>query len=267
MKKLLSILLAGVLVVGATGCSSNDSAESSKIVVGATVVPHAELLNLVKEDLLAEGIELEVQEFSDYSLLNPALVSGDLDANFFQHQPFLDQYNADANSDLVSLGGIHVEPLRVYSNKITSVDDLADGDTVGLSNDATNEGRALLLLQSLGVITLDPEAGLTATPKDIVENPKNLEFVELDPFLLPPTLDDLAIALISTNIAIEGGLDINSSIAVEGSDSEYVNIIAVKNENKDNPNLVKLIEALQSDKVATYIEENYDGSVVAAFTK
>ncbi len=277
MKKLLSLVLSGVLAFSLVSCggSANDTTattsdsgttgESTTLTVAATVVPHAELLNLVKEDLKAEGIELVVQEFSDYTLLNPALTSGDVDANFFQHQPFLDSFVADSGEKLVGVGNIHVEPMRGYSDKLTSIDELADGATIALPNDATNEGRALLLLQSNGLITLNEEAGIIATPKDIIDNPKNLQFTELDSYLLPRSLGDCDIAIISTNVAMESGLDINKSIIVEGADSPYANIIAVRAEDKDNEAIKKLVAALQTDKVKTYIEENYDGAVVPAF--
>ncbi len=278
MKKLLSLVLSGILAVSLVSCGNSsdtttttgDSGTGSELTtlkVAATVVPHSELLNLIKEDLKAEGIDLVVQEFSDYTLLNPALVSGDVDANFFQHQPFLDSFVADSGEDLVSVGNIHVEPLRGYSDKLASIDELPEGATIALPNDATNEGRALLLLESTGLISLNKEAGIVATPKDIIDNPKNLKFTELDSYLLPRSLADCEIAIISTNVAMESGLDVNKSIIVEGADSPYANIIAVRAEDKDNEAILKLVATLQTDKVKTYIEETYDGAVVPAFCK
>ncbi len=270
MKKFLSLILSGVLAVSLVSCggaSDNSTTEGdlTKLTVGATVVPHAELLNLVKDDLKAEGIDLVVQEFSEYTLLNPALENGELDANFFQHQPFLDSYVTDSGYDLVSVGSIHVEPMRGYSNSLTSIEELPDGAIIALPNDATNEGRALLLLESYGLITLSDDAGIDGTPKDIIDNPKNIEFKELDSYLLPRSLQDCDLAIISTNVAMEAGLDVSKSIIVEGSDSPYANILVVKSENKDNEAIAKLVAALQTDKVKTYIEENYKGAVVPAF--
>ncbi len=276
MKKFLSLVLSGILAVSLVSCggSSDDTAttegtgaegELTTLTVAATVVPHAELLNFVKEDLKAEGIDLVVQEFSDYTLLNPSLSAGEVDANFFQHQPFLDSYVADSGEDLVGVGNIHVEPMRGYSDTLTSIDELPDGATIALPNDATNEGRALLLLEAEGLITLNEEAGIIATPKDIIDNPKNLQFTELDSYLLPRSLGDCDIAIISTNVAMEAGLDLAKSIIVEGADSPYANIIAVRGEDKENEAILKLVAALQSDKVKTFIEENYNGAVVPAF--
>ncbi len=276
MKKFLSLVLSGILAVSSVSCGGStdaattedtDSAngELTTITVAATVVPHAELLNLVKEDLKAEGVDLVVQEFSDYTLLNPALANGEVDANFFQHQPFLDSFVADSGKDLVSVGNIHLEPMRGYSDTLTSIDELPDGATIALPNDATNEGRGLLLLEAEGLITLNEEAGIVATPKDIIDNPKNLQFIELDSYLLPRSLGDCDLAIISTNVAMESGLDMSKSIVVEGADSPYANIIAVRAEDKENEAILKLVTALQSDKVKTYIEENYYDAVVPAF--
>ncbi len=270
MKKFLSLILSGVLAVSLVSCGGTSEEATTEdglttLTVGATVVPHSALLNLVKEDLKAEGINLVVQEFSEYTLLNPALENGELYANFFQHQPFLDSYVADSGYDLVSVGAIHVEPMRGYANSLTSIDELPDGAVIAVPNDATNEGRALLLLESYGLITLSEDAGIDGTPKDIIDNPKNLEFKELDSYLLPRSLQDCDLAIISTNVAMEAELDMSKSIVVEGGESPYANIIVVKAENKDNEAVAKLVAALQTDKVKTYIEENYDGAVVPAF--
>ncbi len=276
MKKLISLLVSGVLAVSLVACggtsepeanagTTDPAAETVTLTVGATVVPHAEILNFVKEDLKAEGIDLVVKEFSDYTLVNPALTSGELDANYFQHQPYLDSYLADSGENLVMAGNVHVEPIRVYSNSLTSIEELADGAKVAIPNDATNEGRSLVLLEKLGLIKLDPAVGVLGTPKDITENPKNLEFVELDAYLLPRSLDDADIAVIQTNVAIEAGLEIEKSIAVEDAESPYANGVTVRAGDENREEIQKLLTALQSEKVKTFIEENYNGAVVPAF--
>ncbi len=274
MKKLISLLVSGVLAVSLVACGGTSEKEATggttetgttTLTVGATVVPHAEILNFVKEDLKAEGIDLVVKEFSDYTLVNPALTSGELDANYFQHQPYLDSYLADSGDNLVMVGNVHVEPIRIYSNTLKSVEELADGAKVAIPNDATNEGRSLVLLEKLGLIKLDPAAGVLGTPKDITENPKNLEFVELDAYLLPRSLDDADIAVIQTNVAIEAGLALEKSIAVEDAESPYANGVTARAGDENREDIKKLVAALQSEKVAKFIEENYNGAVVPAF--
>lgn len=248
------------------GEAVEEQSENTTLKVGATAVPHAEILNEVKDDLAAEGIDLEVVEFSDYTLINKALVEGEIDANFFQHQPYLDEFIEESGADLVSVAGIHIEPMGIYSETIKSLDELKDGDKVGIPNDATNEGRALLLLQSQGLITLADEEALTQTPNDIVENNLNLEFVELAAEQLPRTLSETTISVINTNYALEGGLSpSDDTIAMESGDSPYVNIVAVRSEDADNENIAKLVEALTSDEVRTFITEQYSGEVVPVF--
>ncbi len=248
------------------GEAVEEQSENVTLKVGATAVPHAEILNEVKDDLAAEGIDLEVVEFSDYTLINKALVEGEIDANFFQHQPYLDEFIEESGADLVSVAGIHIEPMGIYSETIKSLDELKDGDKVGIPNDATNEGRALLLLQSQGLITLADEEALTQTPNDIVENNLNLEFVELAAEQLPRTLSETTISVINTNYALEGGLSpSDDTIAMESGDSPYVNIVAVRSEDADNENIAKLVEALTSDEVRTFITEQYSGEVVPVF--
>ncbi|MCC8097063.1 MAG: MetQ/NlpA family ABC transporter substrate-binding protein [Eubacterium sp.] len=242
-----------------------DTTEAVTLKVGATAVPHAEILNEVVDDLAAEGINLEIVEFSDYTLINKALVEGEVDANYFQHQPYLDEFIEESGADLVSAGGIHIEPMGIYSDSITSLDELQEGDKVGVPNDATNEGRALLLLQSEGLITLSSDS-LTQTPADIVENELGLEFVELAAEQLPRTLSETTISVINTNYALEGGLSPSEdAIAMEAGDSPYVNIVAVRAEDADNENIAKLVAALQSDEVRTFINEEYNGEVVPVF--
>lgn len=282
-RKLLSLLVVGTFALSATACSSDDKTtetdttdaaaegeegdetEDDTLTVGATLVPHAELLNLVKDDLASQGVQLEVVEFNDYTLVNPALTSGDLDANYFQHQPYLDEYIASTGDELVNVANIHVEPIRVYSQEVQDVTDVKDGSKVAIPNDATNEGRALLLLEKLGLIEVDDEAGILATLDDITSNPRNLEFVETDPAMLPRTLSEVSCAVIQTNIALESGLKAVESIAVEDKESPYANAITVRKGDENDEEIQKLITALQSEKVKTYIEENYDGAVVPAF--
>lgn len=282
-RKLLSLLVVGTFALSATACSSSDSAteeettdtaaeetadeteDDDTLTVGATLVPHAELLNLVKDDLAAEGVQLEVVEFNDYTLVNPALTSGDLDANYFQHQPYLDEYIASTGDELVNIANIHVEPIRVYSEEVKDVTEIKDGSKVAIPNDATNEGRALLLLEKLGLIEVNDEAGILATLDDITENTRNIEFVETDPAMLPRTLSEVSFAVIQTNIALESGLKAEDSIAVEDKESPYANAITVRKGDEQDEDVQKLIKALQSDKVKAYIEESYDGAVVPAF--
>lgn len=245
--------------------AAEDDGEVVTLKVGATAVPHAEILNEVVDDLAAEGIDLQVVEFSDYTLINKALVEGEVDANYFQHQPYLDEFIAESGADLVSVAGIHIEPMGIYSETLKSLDELQEGDKVGIPNDATNEGRALLLLQSEGLITLASDS-LTQTPADIVENNLNLEFVELAAEQLPRTLSETTISVINTNYALEGGLSPSEdSIAMEAGDSPYVNIVAVRAEDAENEAITKLVEALKSDEVRTFINESYNGEVVPVF--
>ncbi|MCD8090222.1 MAG: MetQ/NlpA family ABC transporter substrate-binding protein [Clostridiales bacterium] len=243
----------------------DETGELVTLKVGATAVPHAEILNEVVDDLAEEGIDLQVVEFSDYTLINKALVEGEVDANYFQHQPYLDEFIAESGADLVSAAGIHIEPMGIYSESIVSLDELKEGDKVGVPNDATNEGRALLLLQSEGLITLASDS-LTQTPADIVENNLGLEFVELAAEQLPRTLSETTISVINTNYALEGGLSPSEdAIAMEAGDSPYVNIVAVRAEDADSENIAKLVDALTSDEVRTFINEQYNGEVVPVF--
>ncbi len=281
---LVALLLTAALAFSACGGSSastdetedtqteeaaadeaDESGETVTLKVGATAVPHAEILNEVVDDLAEEGIDLEVVEFSDYTLINKALVEGEVDANYFQHQPYLDEFIAESGADLVSAAGIHIEPMGIYSESLVSLDELKEGDKVGVPNDATNEGRALLLLQSQGLITLAGDS-LTQTPADIVENNLNLEFVELAAEQLPRTLSETTISVINTNYALEGGLSPSEdAIAMEAGDSPYVNIVAVRSEDADSEAIAKLVDALTSDEVRTFINEQYNGEVVPVF--
>lgn len=299
MKKFIVVLLSLVLVFAVVGCSSNkkeeagnkedaqkseqkeDAAKEEKkeeqkeepkkeaeevtIKVGASAVPHAQILNVVKDDLKKEGINLEIVEFTDYVIPNTALEDGDLFANFFQHVPYLESFNADHGTHLVSVGPVHVEPLSLYSNKIKNIDELKDGAKIAIPNDPTNEARALILLEDKGLIKLKDKTNLKSTPIDIVENAKNIEFEEADAALLPRVLDDVDGAIINTNYALEANLDPKTAIFTEGAESPYANVLVVRAEDKDSETAKKLLQILQSDKVKEFIEKEYKGSVVPAF--
>ena len=263
MKKNSKILIALVLVAAVltAGCKKADSALS----IGATPVPHVQLLELVRDDLAQQGIALRIVEFSDYVQPNMAVLSGDLDANFFQHLPYL-VTNEDWAENLVSAFGVHVEPFGLYSNRFDSVDALPNGAVIAIPSDPTNGGRALLLLQANGLITLRAEAGITATPRDIVSNPRNFRFRELEAALLPRTLVDVDAATINGNFALDAGLNpLEDSLIIEGADSPYVNIIVVKKGNEGDARITALRDALLSDKVKDYIYRTYNGGVVAVF--
>ncbi|MCR5285503.1 MAG: MetQ/NlpA family ABC transporter substrate-binding protein [Treponema sp.] len=258
MKKLLS--LAGIALLAA-------SLFAQTLKVGATPEPHAELLNLIKDDLAAQGITLKVIEFTDYVTPNDAVEAGDLDANYFQHIPYLNSFNEEKRYHLVNAGGIHVEPFALYSNKVKSVKDLKKKASIAIPNDPTNEGRALLLLQDAGLITLREGAGLTATPLDVKSNPLKLKFREIEAASLPRTLNDVDAAVINGNYAIPAGLSAaKDGLFVEGSSSPYVNIIAVKAGNENKAEIQALVKALQSDKVKEYIAKKYpNGDVITVF--
>jgi len=269
MKKIASLLVAGVLVlaaiqtVHAKGIEEKNSA--TVLSVGATPVPHAELLNLIKSDLAAQGITLKVVEFTDYVQPNVAVIAGDLDANFFQHIPYLET-NAEWSSKLVSAFGVHVEPFGLYSSKHKSVGALPNGATIAIPNDPSNGGRALLLLQAKGLITLKAGVGLTATPRDITGNPKNFKFRELEAAQLPRSLQDVDAATINGNYALGAGLNpVKDSLLIEGADSPYVNIVVVQKGKENDPRIVALKNALLSKKVKDYIDSHYGGGVVSVF--
>ena len=281
MKKLWTIALALVLCLSLAACGGSDSAaeepateeaaveetvESVTLNVAASPTPHAEIL-LECVDILAEqGITLKVNEYGDYIVPNTAVEEGDEDANYFQHVPYLDNFNAENGTHLVSVAGVHVEPMGIYAGMTASLEELADGATVAVPNDVTNEARALLLLEAQGLIKLDEAAGLEATPNDIVENPKNLSFVELEAAMVPNTLTEVDIAVINVNYALEAGFNpVEDALAIENADSPYVNILVVKEGNEGNEAVAALIEVLHSDAVRTFINEKYAGAVVPAF--
>lgn len=262
LTKAFALLAAAVVFAG---CAKKQ--ENKVLTVGATPEPHAAILNLLVDDLAKEGITLKVTEFTDYVTPNEAVESGEIDANFFQHKPYMDSFNTEKGYHLVSVVGVHVEPLALYSHKIKSVADLANGATIAIPNDPTNEGRALLLLQSAGIIKLDDKAGLTAVPADVVENTKNLKFSEIEAASLPRVLDDVDAAVINGNYAIPAGLSAaKDGLLVEGKDSPYVNILTVKDGMQNDPRIQALAKALTSQKVKDYIEKTYpNGEVVAVF--
>lgn len=266
MKKVLSLALILVLSLSLLiGCSSN-STELEKIKIGVSPEPHAKLVELVVDDLKKEGVEVEIVIFTDYITPNLSLDSGELDANFFQHEPYLNNHVAEEGLDIVSLGKVHIEPMALYSNKYKSVDELPDGATISIPNDTVNGGRALLLLEANGLIKLKEGVGVNATEVDIVENPKNLKFQALEAAILPVTLDDVDGAVINGNYALEAGLNpVKDGLIVEGGESPYAKLVAVKAGQENEDKFVKLLKALQSEKVRKYIEETYQGAVVPAF--
>ena len=297
MKKTFGVVTAAVLAaVSIAGCSGNKAAETTaaettaaettaaessaaettassgelqKIVVGASPAPHAEILKAANDVLKEKGYELEIKEYVDYIQPNLALESGDLDANYFQHLPYLESFNKENGTNLVSAGAIHYEPFGIYAGKTTSLDELQDGATIAVPNDTTNEARALLLLEAQGLIKLKEDAGLTATKNDIVENPKNLQLYEVEAAQLPRVIGDVDVAVINGNYAIEAGYKVSDALAVEASDSlaatTYGNVVAVRAGEENDPAIQALIEALTSDEVKAFIESTYDGAVVPLF--
>ena len=292
MKKLLALTLALVLCLGLAACGGGTSTdtdtnadpssdadtngdatangETITLTVGATPNPHAEILAQVKDDLAAEGIDLVVKEYSDYVVPNTAVEEGDLDANYFQHTPYMEKFNEENGTHLVSVGKIHYEPMGIYPGLTKTLEELPDGATIAVPNDATNEARALQLLAAQGLIELKEDAGLNATPNDITSNPKNLQFKELEAAMLPQTASEVDLSVINSNFAMEGGMNpATDSLASEDADSEaaqtFANIIAVKEGHENDPAIQALVKALQSDKVKEYIEKTYSGAVVAVF--
>ncbi|MCK9168857.1 MAG: MetQ/NlpA family ABC transporter substrate-binding protein [Treponema sp.] len=265
-KKAVLAVFAALIVTGGIFAKSKKS-KQNVLTVGATPEPHAEILNLLVDDLAKQGITLKVVEFTDYVTPNEAVESGEIDANYFQHKPYMDSFNKEKGYHLVSVVGVHVEPLALYSHKIKRAADLKDGSTIAVPNDPTNEGRALLLLQSAGYIKIDPKADLTAVPADIIENKKNLQFKEIEAASLPRVLDDVDAAVINGNYALPAGLTASKDgLIVEGKDSPYVNILTVKDGMQNDPRIKALAKALTSQKVKDYITKKYpNGEVVAVF--
>lgn len=242
------------------------AAQADTLTIAATPVPHAELLEHVKPVLAEEGIELDIKVFTDYVQPNLQVADGHLDVNFFQHKPYMDSFNNEHNTDLVSVGLVHVEPFGAYSQKITSIDELKDGALIALPNDPSNGARALLLLQEQGLITLKDPDDILATARDIADNPKGLKFRELEAAALPRILPDVDVALINTNYALEAGLNpLEDALFIEGADSPYANLVATTSTKKDDPAVQSLVKALNSDDVRAFIQENYKGAIVPAF--
>jgi D-methionine transport system substrate-binding protein len=270
MKKLITLGLALILVFAGVLFLNNDQGPDNdykKIRVGATPVPHGELLNLIKDDLLKEGIELEIVEFTDYITPNIALNDGNIDANFFQHAPYLEAFSKEHQLNLKSIGSIHVEPLGLYSKKHKSVESLEEGSLIAIPSDAVNGGRALILLENNGLIELKANAGLEATEKDIVKNPNNLRFKAVEAAQLPRILEDVDGAIINGNYALEAGLSPkDEALILEDGQSPYANIVTVRSGDVNREVLKTLVKTLQSEKVKNFIEENYGGGVVEAFS-
>lgn len=269
--KFLAAVIAITLVLGAfviTGCGEKDKGDK-KIKVGASPAPHAEILKEAKSELEKEGYDLEVVEFQDYVQPNKALDAGDIDANYFQHKPYMDEFNEKQGTKLVSIGTVHYEPLGLYQGTKKSIGELSEGDKVAVPNDTTNEARALLLLEAQGLIKLKKDVGLTATKQDIVENPKNLEIVELEAAVIPRSMSSVAMGVVNGNYALSAGLKEDTAIAFESSDSEaattYANVIAVKKGNEKSEKSKALYKAITSDKVKQFIEKKYGKAVVPTF--
>lgn len=268
MKKLLAVVLTGAFVVSAlAGCGKSTSADDKVIKVAASATPHAEILEQAKPLLEAKGYDLQVTVFDDYVQPNEVVESGDFDANYFQHIPYLENFNEEQGTHLVNAGGIHYEPFGIYPGTKSSLDDIAEGDTIAVPNDTTNEARALLLLQDNGILKLKDGAGLTATVLDIEENPYNVEILELEAAQVPRVKDEVAYVVLNGNYALDAGFSVaKDALSYEKSDSDaaktYVNIIAVKEGNENSEKIQALVAALKSDTIRQYINDTYDGAVV-----
>lgn len=280
IKPLAGIVAAAGLALALTACGGNSgaantaaasssSASDNVITVGASPSPHAEILEAIKPELEARGYELKVVEYSDYVQPNVALSEGDLDANYFQHLPYLENYNTENGTDLASAGAIHFEPMGLYAGKSSDITNVPDGAKIAVPSDATNEARALLLLQDQGVIKLTDGVGLEATANDIVENPHNVELVEVEAAAVPRSLQDVDFGVINGNYALSAGLDTSATLASEGADSEaaqtYANIIAVRSGDENSEKTQALLKALTSDTARKFIEDTYKGSVIPVF--
>ena len=282
-KKLLALLLGLTLCLSLAACGGDsaadsgaadtgaaeeggDSAETVTLTVAASPTPHAVILEQCVPILAEQGIDLVINQYSDYVVPNTAVEDGDEDANYFQHLPYLEEFNETRGTHLVSVAGVHIEPMGIYAGKTASLDELSDGAVIGIPNDPTNEGRALLLLEAQGLITLDDSSNLSATPTNIVDNPKNLQFEEIEAQTLPSSRPDLDLAVINSNYALGAGLNpTTDALAIESGDSPYVNVLVVKEGNEDNPAIQALVEALHSDTIRDFINEEFDGAVVPAF--
>ena len=274
MKKIIALLAAVLLLAVLTaGCGDKKAAAPTpaadkKVVlkVGATPVPHAEILKVIQPILAKDGIELKIVEFTDYVRPNVALAEKELDANFFQHLPYLQQFTADRKLDLVSLIAVHIEPMGVYSKKIKNLSEVPNGGIVAIPNDPTNGGRALSILAQAGLIKMKDGVGVKGTVKDVTDNPKKLVFKELEAPQLPRSLDDVTLAVINSNYALEAKLNpTKDALFIEKKDSPYANILAIRKGDEKRPELVKLAKALTSPDVKKFIDDKYKGAVVSAF--
>lgn len=270
MKKLLVVLLALVsiaAVVAGCGDSKKESADGKVVLkVGATPVPHAEILNHIKGNLAKEGVELEIIEFSDYVKPNLSLNDKEIDANFFQHEPYLDTFISERNMQLASAGKVHIEPMGIYSKTIKDLKDIPEGAKIAIPNDPSNGGRALALLESAKLLKLKEGVGVKATVGDIQGNDKKLQIVEIEAALLPRSMDDTDLSVINSNFAMEANMNpVKDSLYTEPKESPYANIIAIRKGDEKRPEIQKLMKALQSTEVKKLIEEKYKGAVVAAF--
>ena len=285
-KKLLALLLGLTLCLSLAACGGSDegaaddtageegvtaeeggeTAETVTLTVAASPTPHAVILEACIPLMEEKGYELVVNQYDDYVVPNTAVEDGDDDANYFKHIPYLDEFNETRGTHLVNVAGVHIEPMAIYAGKTASLEELPDGAVIGVPNDATNEGRALLLLEAQGLITLDDSSNLTATPINIVDNPKNLQFEEIEAKTLPSSLPDLDLAVINSNYALGAGLNpTTDALAIESADSPYVNVLVVKEGNEDNAAVQALVEVLHSDTIRDFINEEFDGAVVPAF--
>jgi D-methionine transport system substrate-binding protein len=248
--------------------SSSDAASTETVTlsVAASPTPHAIILEQCVAPLAEQGINLVIHEYDDDVIPNTAVEDGEEDANYFQHVPYLDEFNETRGTHLVSVAGIHVEPMGIYAGKSSSLEDLPDGASIAIPNDATNEGRALLLLEEQGLITLNDSSNLSATPNDIAENPKNLTFTEVEAATVPSIVSEVDLAIINSNYAMGAGYNpVTDSLAIESSDSPYVNILAVKEGNENDPAIQALVSVLQSDEIRDFINSEFGGAVVPAF--
>ena len=287
MKKIgiTALLLTGVLALSACGSQSSGgqasggqaasggeasgsaSETTETITIAASPTPHAEILEEAKSILAEQGYDLEITVFEDYVQPNEVVEAGEMDANYFQHIPYLDSFNEEKGTHLVNAGGIHYEPFGIYPGTKSDLNDLAEGDSIAVPNDTTNEARALLLLQDNGIITLSDGAGLTATKNDIVDNPLNIEIVELEAAQVSRVVGETAFVVLNGNYALEAGFSVGKdAVAYEKSDSEaaktYVNVIAVKEGNENEEKIKALVNVLKSDEIKKFIEEKYEGSVI-----
>ena len=278
MKKAVALLLTATLATGLlVGCGGNKQEAQQQeqpklevITVGASTTPHAEILTAAKDALAADGYELKIVEFTDYVQPNLTLENGELDANYFQHQPYLDNFNAENNTNLVSAASIHYEPFGIYAGKSSDLANIPEGATIAVPNDTSNEARALLLLEAQGIITINPEAGINATVQDITANPHNIKIMEVEAAVLARTLSDADFAVINGNYALADGLNAaTDALAIEDKDSvgasTYANIVAVRAGEENSEKTQALVKVLTSDTVKKFIEETYSGGVVPTF--